>query len=484
MLNSKFAGILRTLTKSELKEFRDFVLSPVYNSNKNVIKLFDISRKFAPAFDNPALKKENLFKKLYPGKKNNDTVMRILLSDLLKLGEEFLIFKRAKTGAVGESLLLLEELKERKLDNLYNIHLKDIHKQLENVDDLRNKYFYKFELEIINVDYHVRKDKQHLICGNVLERAENLIYFTIIELVKNIHDLIINERTYNAKFEFNLPFEILKSMDVEALMEKIQKYRPVQFSILSLYYNLLMALIDEENEEKFDNLKKSIYSVYEKIPLAERIALFNDLETCCLNRMKYNTGKYRKEIFEVYNLMLKSGIFLPNGKNFMSAQKFKNILLAAVNLNEIEWAENFTSEYINIVQDEYRESMRYYSAAIISFMKKDYGPALENINKVRNDYLILKLDVKSWMLKIYYELNYTDSAYSLIDSYRHFISKNKSLSEYSRERHNNYLKFTSELLKLRSGSVNGSADRLAVLLKNTGNVVHKDWLIEKIKNLK
>jgi hypothetical protein len=484
MLNSKFAGILRVLTKSELKEFRDFVLSPVYNSNKNVIKLYDISRKFAPAFDNPALKKENLFKKLYPGKKYNDTVMRILLSDLLRLGEEFLIFKRAKIGSVGDSILLLEELKNRNLDNLYNMHLKDIKKKLELVEDLRNKYFYKFELEIVNVDYHVRKDKQHLICGNVLERAENLIYFTIIELVKNIHDLIINERTFNARFEFNLPFELLKSLDVENLMEKIKQYRPQHYPFLSLYYNLLMTLIDEENEENFDKLKISVYSYFEKLPPAEIAGLFNDLETCCLNRMMHNSEKYRKEIFELYNIMLKSGLYSSSELKLMTAQRFKNILIAAINLKEIEWAEKFSADYLNIVQDEYRESMRYYSAAIISFMKKDYSLALENINKVRNDYLILKLDVKSWMLKIYYELNYTDSAYSLIDSYRHFISKNKSLSEYFRERHNNYLKFTGELIRLRTGSVNGSADKLAILLKNTGNVVHKDWLEEKIKNLK
>jgi len=168
----------------------------------------------------------------------------------------------------------------------------------------------------------------------------------------------------------------------------------------------------------------------------------------------------------------------------MTAQRFKNIFIAAVNLNDIDWAENFTNDYINIVQPEYRESMLYYSNAIISFCKKDFLKALENITKVRNDYFILKIDVKSWMLKIYYELDYTDSALSLIDSYRHFLSKNKSLSDHSRERHNNYLKFTGELLKIRSGSINGSLDQLADSLKNTVNVVHKDWLAEKINSSK
>src|SRR5260370_5344844 len=110
MLKSKFIDILKTFSPKEFKQFRDFIHSPFHNSNKNVIKLYEIIRKYTPKFDSSSIEKEKLFRKLYPGKKYNDTVMRILLSDLLRLGEEFLIQRRSRQNPFAENLFLLEEL--------------------------------------------------------------------------------------------------------------------------------------------------------------------------------------------------------------------------------------------------------------------------------------------------------------------------------------------------------------------------------------
>src|SRR4029077_13722957 len=140
---------------------------------------------------------------------------------------------------------------------------------LDKMADVRTKYFSKFELEVVNIDYYLRKDKQQLISGNVLERIENLIYFTIIELVRNIHDLIMNERTFNAKFDFNIAFEFIGTFDFETLLEKIKNNRPEHYPLISLYYNLLMALLEEKNEQRYDNLKASFEEYNEKINPAE-----------------------------------------------------------------------------------------------------------------------------------------------------------------------------------------------------------------------
>ncbi len=482
MLKSKFIDILKTFTPEELKHFRDFVHSPFHNSNKNVIKLYDIIRKYNPQFESPSIDKEKLFRKIYPGKKYNDTVVRILLSDLLRLAEEFLIQIRSKREPFGEYLYLLEELKDRSLDSLYKTNFKYTSDILEKMDDTRTKYFSKFELEVINVDYYLRKDRQQEITGNVLERIENLIYFTLIELVRNIHDLIINERTYNAKFEFNIAYEFLNNFNFEAILEKLRINRTVHYSIILINYNLLMALMEEENEIRYDNLKQSIDEGFSQMSNIEKYHILHHLESCCLNRMKYNANKYRKEIFNVYNLMLPSNAYSYHTGE-MTAQRFKNILVAAINLNELEWTEKFAEEYSGKVQQEYRESMFFFSRALISFCKKNYSDALENINKVRYDYFILKLDVKSWTLKIYYELKYFEQAFSMMDSYRHFLSKNKSLSPDVKERHLNFLKFAGELFKFGTEKRNGQISGFKNALNNTGNVVHKEWLFEKAEIL-
>ena len=486
MHKSKFIDIVRTFSRDELKRFKDFVNSPYHNSNKNVIKIYDIIRKLAPEFGSAILEKENLFRAIYPGKKYNDTVMRILSSDLLSLAEEFLILNRSGKFPFGNSLTLLEELRDRGLDSLYQKNFNSMRSKLDNIDDTRTRYFSEFEMEIVNVDYYLRKEKQQLICENVLLRGEKLIYFTLIEITRHVHDLIINERTFNAKFEINIVYDFVKSLDFKYLIEKIKQGRPEHYPIISIYHNLLMALLDEENDSVYNKLKESVESHLEKMSSGEIHHLLNNLESCCLNRMKFNTQKYRNEIFHVYELMLGSGTYSIVGTTDISVQRFKNILIGGINLNKLEWIEKFVNEYIGRVQPEFRESMQFYSYALLSFQRNDFSNSLENIMKVKYEYFTLKMDVKSWMLKIFYELKYYEQALSFIDSYRHFLSKNKSLSEHFKERHLYFLKYTGELLKMSSQS--GKPGKLKLseirhIIGNTGNVVHKEWLIEKLNEL-
>ena len=45
----------------------------------------------------------------------------------------------------------------------------------------------------------------------------------------------------------------------------------------------------------------------------------------------------------------------------------------------MKWAENFCSKFISKVQAEYRESMKYYSSAILNFLSKDFSGALADL---------------------------------------------------------------------------------------------------------
>lgn len=167
----------------------------------------------------------------------------------------------------------------------------------------------------------------------------------------------------------------------------------------------------------------------------------------------------------------------------MSAQRFKNILLSAISLNKLNWAEKFTNEYIEKVQPEFRESMLFYSIALLHFEKKEFQKSLENLAKVKYEYFTLKMDVKSWMLKIYYELGYYEPAFSLMDSFKHFLLNNKSLSEHFKERNLNFLKCAGDLIKLKSGFNKSDIAEIENDLKIKSNIVHKDWLLQKIGQL-
>ena len=120
------------LSEEELQQFSDFLRSPFHNKNKNVIQLFEIIKKHYPFFKSDKIVKEKIFKKLFPGRKYNDVVMRILISDLIKLSEEYLSCLSFFKKTLEEKKHLLYELRERKLDTLYNKNFRLAESILEN----------------------------------------------------------------------------------------------------------------------------------------------------------------------------------------------------------------------------------------------------------------------------------------------------------------------------------------------------------------
>lgn len=483
MLRSKFIDIVKTFSKSELKSFREFLASPYFNSNKNVIRLYEFIRKFAPDFSSDLLTKELLYKKLYPGKKYNDTVMRILLSDLLKLAEEFVAAEISNSEDYSKGLLLMNEFMNRGLDNLYQSSYKDLKHYINSMEDRRSAYFNNYELELYNVDFHLRKDKQNLITSNVLERGESIMFFALIEIARNVHDLVINERTYNARFDKNLIYEFMKLFNFEEFLKKIHKQRPEHFPLISIYFNMVMAMLNEGNEKLYDEFKSTAVNYLYSIGRSEQHHFLHDLESCCLNNMKHNPAKYNSELIEIYDLMLKTNTMTFTGTELITAQRFKNIVIGGLNSGRLDWTKEFVKNNLGKMQPEYRESMKLYSEALFSFLNCDFETSLQQLNNIKNDYFTLKMDIKSWTLKNYIELGYLDPAFSLIDSYRHFISKNRTISGYFRERHLNFIRYAYEIVKLKSGQSRSDAGEIEKKLIETDNVVHKDWLSAKLKGL-
>ncbi|MBK8549694.1 MAG: hypothetical protein IPL53_01030 [Ignavibacteria bacterium] len=79
---------------------------------------------------------------------------------------------------------------------------------------------------------------------------------------------------------------------------------------------------------------------------------------------------------------------------------------------------------------------------MLHLRKKNYDKAIEFASKIVSDDLSYKHQLKSFYLKLYYELNEDQPFYSHIDSYRHFVKNDKLLSENSREYIMNYILFS------------------------------------------
>jgi hypothetical protein len=88
--NTKLINLLRTFNAAEIRKFRDFVNSPYFNKNKNIISLYNEIHNFYPEFDAEKLNEEILFEKIFNGEKYDYFKFRNIVSDLYNLGLEYL----------------------------------------------------------------------------------------------------------------------------------------------------------------------------------------------------------------------------------------------------------------------------------------------------------------------------------------------------------------------------------------------------------
>src|SRR5688572_19117476 len=110
MLNTTLLNIIGKFTSKEIKEFGEFIISPFFNKNENVIKLYTYIKKFYPEFNDKKLEKEYVYKKVFSKGEYNDGFMRTAMYNLGKLAEDFLAYTNFNKNELNRGINLLEEL--------------------------------------------------------------------------------------------------------------------------------------------------------------------------------------------------------------------------------------------------------------------------------------------------------------------------------------------------------------------------------------
>ena len=483
MLKSKFIDIVKTFSKEELKQFRDFLRSPFHNTNQNVVKLFDIMRKHAPEFDSVSLEKENLFKKLYPGKKYNDTVMRILSSDLLSLAEEFITYLRFRRNPFTEKKFLLEELKERKAEGLFNKHMKEAEALLNKEGSIDETYFLnRWEIETAKVNFLISGDRQDESGAHLLKTGEYMVNFFLMNILNIAQELTEHEEVLNEKYDFNLTDAILKNTDLEKIMTYLKERNYEYYYVIEIYYYMNKCSGSSAEVKYYDLLKNKIAGNLGRFTREARYNLFLILESCCITLMRNGAEIDYADLMKVYEMMLENRLFSDDRRNFMQANLFRNIFYTAVVLKRYEWAEAFVNDYHSYLLPEQSADMFNYTKAVLNFERKQFAEALEQISKVNYNFFVFKFEAKTLTMKLLYELQLFEQGLSLIDSFSHFLSKNKMVSEIYKRQFMNFLKYCRILIKRSQKKEQFTKVDVAELKKQINGekeIINKNWLLEK-----
>ena len=480
-MKSKAIDILKTLSPSELKSFRDFLNSPFHNKNKNVIKLFGALRAFYPEFSSPHLTKENIYSKIYPGKSFNDLVLRILISDLLTLLEKFLLAVNLEKNKNDQKKFLIREFTDRKLYSFLKKELNDSQvSELSEPDQLLDKMFIASRKS----EYLMLTDNQKGNDVNILDFGKYLITYFLIKIPSIHYDLSIHKDLYNASPDYDFIETLINDFDLEGYIKYLDENKFEYIDLIRLYYSLYSAKKDITNDDYYYEFKNHLNKEISKFGESEQYNLFIKLESLAIEKIEIGKKEFYNELFEIYSMMTQKNILSDSKTNFIPLELFRNIVFTGTALKKYRWTKNFINKFIDRISPELKDNVYNHSLAHIYFQTKEFTRSLDHLNSIKYDLFVYKADVKILAMRNYYELEAFEPAYSMVDSFKKFIQNNKNVSPLFRKRYNSFINHYHKLLKAGSDVNTGKLDDMEYELINDELVYNRNWFLEKINDLR
>ena len=97
---------------------------------------------------------------------------------------------------------------------------------------------------------------------------------------------------------------------------------------------------------------------------------------------------------------------------------------------------------------------------------------------------VFKRDVKILLMSLYYELNFIEQAYYIMDNTKRFLKKTNEVSDEDKILDYNFIEYYKQLLKLKEKPDKDDAEMcLNKIKKEYSKIESHDWLIEKFEEM-
>lgn len=481
MIEHKLLDVLGTFTEIEFAEFDKFLRSPFFNEGRNYSGVLKGLKKYYPAFNSKNFTKENLFRESYPGEKFNGNKLNIAFSRMYKGALEFMAFYSLKTNDFESSRLVLTELNRRKLYNRFDKLLAETEKLIKPNSDFSERYFEeKSQLYRIAAEKIFSAEEVYSRKNEIAKRTEYTLYSVINKIILCRYDLSLFQNEFGSDFDSGFSGLFFKDVNIENILESLKASGSVYYSILALkYYGLLLRTpCDEEIYSKYKDL---FYSQLEELSFSEKYVYFNNMAGFCIRKSNDGYKAYDNELMRIYKEMLQYALFGHTPEEYFDLSHYRNILLSALEINDLEFVDDLISKYSKHLNPQYRDDMVSFSMAKLLFAKKHTDVSLSFASKVKQDFFLFKPDIKILLLQLYFDSGFYEELFSLIDSFKHFISGSSDISDARKTRYMNFLKYLSAITKLKIHFDEEKKTKISKELASANDIALKSWLISKIQ---
>ncbi len=435
MEKSKLIDLLQSFSPTDLRKFKEFVASPYFNKNKELIHFLQHLEGLAPEYAADKVKKDVVYTALFPGETFDKKKMGHLMNYLLKLAEQFLAIERYQKEDRLLNVHTLNQFVDRKLDKHYHYLSRKAQSSLEEkgVRD-ENDFYYKYLISRAATD-HFDSKLIRKFDPSLQQTSDELDQFYFFNKLKYSCEMLNRKAIIAA--DYHLPFiEEVKSY----LLEK-ESLDP----LIETYLRIFLTISQPDKEEHFEILLKLMGNLDGQLSHKIQQEIYSYAINYCAPQIRKGKSKYVSIMLDLYVEGINNKAFFDG--DYLSHWTYNNVVKLALRLQRFEWAENFITEYANSLPPQLSEDAKYFNMAEVFFLKKDYDGVLTNLNQLQFTDLHYHLGSRVILLKTYYEQDAEEPLYSLLASFSVYLRRNKQISLAMKKNCLNFCNVLNQILR-------------------------------------
>ncbi|MFN0036625.1 MAG: hypothetical protein ACKVUS_16285 [Saprospiraceae bacterium] len=463
MEKSKLAQLLLTFSKEELRELAKFAATPFFNPRPEAAALLRLLSKTVLA-GKPLPGKDQAFRQIFDKEKFDDHRVRMAMTALLQTTEKYLAVRDFLDDKAAYHLRLSKILKAKNLPAHANSAWHNGSAALERRDWRNAEYhydFYKFEEE----KYRATLDTPQAGEADLQALSDHLDAAALSRKLWQGCFLLAHQARYNAACDFGFLNQILPFAE---------KHR--HLPAVSIYHNCYLALTKPAESEHFQSFKKDLLRHDALFPPDELRDLYILAINFCTRRYNEGDHAFLRDQFDLYKIGFDKNYFLSEG--LLSRFTYLNAATIGLVVREFEWVEELIKNHRKHLEPAHRDSLFSFNMARLEYQKRNFGAALQLLQRAEYKETMLALAAKTIQLKIYYETDEYDLLESHLQAIAAFIRRKKVMG-YHRENYLSLVQFVRRLIEINPlEKKEKQAFREAV--EQAKPLAEKEWLLAQV----
>lgn len=468
MQSSKLVELLRCLPKRKLSRFHEFLCSPYFNKNTDIISFFEYLDKHSPAFDHKNLNKELVLKKLKTNKTLDEKSLAYLMNNLLNLLEQFLIVEKLNSDQIKSQFYLLQEYYNSGLQKHYKSAL-DKSKNLIAEISQKDAKFYSEQFALSRLEYENSNVFRNLYSEKLQKAADDLDIYYLVEKLRYCCEMQDRENILNVNYEQKLGSQ---------LFDWANEHGYAEIPTISVYLNFLLLIQQDQNYQHFVKVKELIKQNAALFDKGELLQLYTRVLNYCTRQInRYNDEQYLIEYLEINKVLLEQDLLFDNG--VLSPWRYSNLVNAGLKTKQVEWTKSFIETYKNKLPEEYADTMYAYNLGLFYYYQKNYSEAQSLVFSLDSKDILLNILNRSLLIKIYYETNQIELLLFYLEANRIFLLRNNLIDQKLKKQMQRFIDFTKKLAKIEDHE-SEKLEPLKSSLPQASEIMHRDWVLEQI----